>query len=214
MFTGLINAICPVKTVLRPAADTRQITIDMGALAEDVKIGDSIAVNGVCLTVSKLQGTLVSFDLSGETLAKSNMGDLTPSSQVNVELALKASDRFGGHFVQGHVDGTAKIKVIQYLGQFANFTFASSPELLDQMAIKGSIAVNGISLTIAELDRSTFSVAVIPQTLKKTNLGTAKIGDVVNVETDIITKTIRKQIEKILPQKQGLTVERLKELGF
>jgi riboflavin synthase len=186
----------------------------MGALAEDVKIGDSIAVNGVCLTVSKLQGTLVSFDLSGETLAKSNMGDLTPSSQVNVELALKASDRFGGHFVQGHVDGTAKIKVIQYLGQFANFTFASSPELLDQMAIKGSIAVNGISLTIAELDRSTFSVAVIPQTLKKTNLGTAKIGDVVNVETDIITKTIRKQIEKILPQKQGLTVERLKELGF
>jgi riboflavin synthase len=214
MFTGLINAICPVKAVSRPAADTLQITIDMGALAEDVKIGDSIAVNGVCLTVSKLQGTLVAFDLSSETLAKSNMAGLTSSSQVNAELALKASDRFGGHFVQGHVDGTAKIKTIQHLGQFANFTFTAAPELIDQMVIKGSVAVDGISLTIAELDRSTFSIAIIPQTLKKTNLGTAKIGDVVNIEADIITKTIRKQIEKILPQKQGLTVERLKELGF
>lgn len=214
MFTGLINAICPVKRVSRPAADSLQINIDIGDLAGDVKIGDSIAVNGVCLTTSKLQGPLASFDLSGETLAKSNMGGLTPSSQVNVELALKASDRFGGHFVQGHIDGTAKIKAIRHLGEFADFTFASAPELLDQMIIKGSVAVNGISLTIAELDRSTFSIAVIPQTLKKTNLGSAKIGDVVNIETDIITKIIRKQIEKFLPQKQTLTVERLKKLGF
>ena len=190
------------------------LTIDLGKLADEGKIGDSIAINGVCLTVASLEGRLATFDISSETLTKSNLGRLTPSSPVNVELALKATGRFGGHIVQGHIDGIATIKAINKQGQFADIKFAAGRELLDQMVVKGSVAVDGISLTIASIDENSFSAAIIPETLRKTTLGTAKIGDTVNIETDIIVKTIKKQLEKILPQKQPLTVEKLRELGF
>jgi len=190
------------------------LTIDSGKLADESKIGDSIAVNGVCLTIARLDGGLASFELSSETLTKSTLGKLKPSSPVNVELALKATGRFGGHIVQGHIDGTATIKAINKQGQFADIKFAAETELLDQMVVKGSVAVDGISLTIASMDENSFSAAIIPETLRKTTLGTAKIGDAVNIETDIIVKTIKKQLEKILPQKQPLTVEKLKQLGF
>jgi len=190
------------------------LTIDSGKLADESKIGDSIAVNGVCLTIARLDGGLASFELSSETLTKSNLGKLKPSSPVNVELALKATGRFGGHIVQGHIDGVATIKAINKQGQFADIKFAAGKELLDQMVVKGSVAVDGISLTIASMDENSFSAAIIPETLKKTTLGTAKIGDAVNIETDIIVKTIKKQLERILPQDGKLTSERLKELGF
>ena len=190
------------------------VTIDLGELADETKIGDSIAIKGVCLTVGKLNGSLASLDLSGETLAKSNLGRLTAGSKVNVELAIKANERFGGHIVQGHIDGTGTIKAIDKRGQFADIKFALKPELLEQMVIKGSVAVDGISLTIENMDENSFSAAIIPETLKKTTLGEAKIGNVVNIETDIIVKTIKKQLEKILPQKQKLTVEKLKAMGF
>jgi riboflavin synthase len=213
MFTGLIEAICTVKSVRRSEGGLL-LTIDSGKLADESKIGDSIAINGVCLTIAKVDGGLASFDVSSETLTKSNLGKLKPSSPVNVELALKATGRFGGHIVQGHIDGTATIKAINKQGQFADIKFAAGKELLDQMVVKGSVAVDGISLTIASMDENSFSVAIIPETLKKTTLGTAKIGDTVNIETDIIVKTIKKQLEKILPQKQPLTVEKLKQSGF
>jgi len=213
MFTGLIEAVCTVKSVRR-SENTMLLSIDLGGLAEDSKIGDSIAINGGCLTIAKLEGDVATFDLSGETLAKSTLGKLKPSSQVNVERAMKATDRFGGHIVQGHIDGTATIKAIDKHGQFADMKFAIPAELLDQMVVKGSVAVDGISLTIASMDRNSFSVSIIPETLKKTTLSGAKIGDEVNIETDIIVKTIKKQLEKILPQKQPLTAEKLKELGF
>ncbi len=124
-----------------------------------------------------------------------------------------AADRFGGHFVLGHVDGTGTVKAIRRRGEFADIEFATSPELLAQMVVKGSVAVDGISLTITAIGGNSFSISIIPETLKKTILGTAKIGDTVNIETDIITKAIRKQFENILPKGQ-LTAERLKELGF
>jgi riboflavin synthase len=213
MFTGLIEAICVVKSA-RPNAGGLSLTVDLGNLAEQCKIGDSIAINGVCLTVAELTGSLATFELSTETLARSTLGKLKPSSKVNVERAMKPTDRFGGHFVQGHVDGTATIKAIKRQGQFADIEFAAPPELLRQMVVKGSVAVDGISLTIAGLNRSSFSVALIPQTLKKTTLGTAKVGDAVNIETDIIVKTVKSYLDKILPQKQTLTVEKLRELGF
>jgi len=190
------------------------LSIDLGELADDGKIGDSIAINGVCLTIARLEGKIATFDLSAETLAKSTLSKLKPSSQVNIERAIKAGDRFGGHFVQGHIDGTATIKAIDKRGQFADMKFAAKTNLLDQMVAKGSVAVDGISLTIARMDQNSFSVAIIPETLKKTTLGKAKIGDEVNIETDIILKAIKKQLEKILPQKQSLTAEKLKELGF
>jgi riboflavin synthase len=213
MFTGLVETVCTVKSV-RQTADAMQITIDLGFLADEAKIGDSIAVNGVCLTIARLESGLATFDVSSETLEKSTLSKLMPSSQVNIERALMSSDRLGGHFVLGHIDGTATIKTIHRHGQFADIEFIAASELLDQMVVKGSVAVDGISLTIADMNESGFSVAVIPETLKKTTLGKAKVADVVNIETDIIAKIIKKQLEKILPQKQKLTVEKLKELGF
>jgi len=213
MFTGLIKAICTVKSAYAAGGGMR-LALDLGKLAEECKLGDSIATNGICLTIAQLRGNLAEFEVSGETLAKSTLGRLKSSSPVNVELAMKAADRFGGHFVLGHVDGSATIKTIERQEQFAVIKFAANPELLNQMVIKGSVAVDGISLTIANIDKDGFSVAVIPQTLKATTLGAAKVGDTVNIETDIIIKTVKKQIEKILPQKQSLTTERLKELGF
>lgn len=213
MFTGLIEAICVVKSA-RPNAGGVSLTVDLGNLAEQCKIGDSIAINGACLTIAELTGSLATFELSTETLARSTLGKLKPSSKVNVERAMKPTDRFGGHFVQGHVDGTATIKAIKRQGQFADIEFAAEPELLRQMVVKGSVAVDGISLTIAGLNRSSFSVTLIPQTLKRTTVGTAKAGDAVNIETDIIIKTVKSYLDKILPQKQTLTVEKLRELGF
>jgi len=213
MFTGIIQQVCTVKT-LSKSGDWAAFTVDLGQLANQAKIGDSIAINGACLTVSKLVGTLATFDVSGETLAKSAIGKLTPGANVNIELALHADDRFGGHFVLGHIDGTATIKQIQNQGKFSTYTFAAAKDLLDQMIPKGSVAINGISLTIADLNHDSFSVAVIPQTLKETTLGQAKITEQVNVEIDIITKTVRKYLQQLTPGKSGLTLEDLRQQGF
>ncbi|MHC4326333.1 MAG: riboflavin synthase [Planctomycetota bacterium] len=222
MFTGLIETICSVKSARR-SAESMVITIDLGDLAAESKTGDSIAINGVCLTITQLQGSLATFDVSAETLAKSTLGRLKPLSQVNIERSLRASDRFGGHFVLGHVDGTAKIDTIDKSGEFADIKFAVGAELLEAMVVKGSVAVDGISLTIASVDSNGFGVSVIPdgfgvsvipETLKRTTLGTAKIGDFVNIETDIIVKTIKRQLDEILPKKQGLTAEKLRQSGF
>lgn len=213
MFTGLIEKICLVKDIRR-SAESMLLAIDLGELAAKNKTGDSIAVNGACLTVAKLQGTLASFDVSSETLAKSTLGKLKPSSEVNVERSLKASDRFGGHFVLGHVDGTATIDAIDKSGMFANIKFAAKADLLDAIVLKGSVAVDGISLTIVTVDHNGFGVSVIPETMKRTTLGKAKIGDFVNIETDIIVKTIKRQLDEILPKKQSLTAEKLRELGY
>jgi riboflavin synthase len=213
MFTGLIKSVCTVKSASAAAGGMR-LAVDLGELAGESKIGDSIAVNGVCLTIAELRGGIAEFEVSGETLAKSALGKLKSSSPVNVEPAMGATDRFGGHFVLGHVDGTGTIKAIRRRGEFADIEFATSPELLAQMVVKGSVPVDGISLTITAISGNSFSISIIPETLKKTILGTAKVGDTVNIETDIIIKAIKKQLENILPKGQKLTAERLKELGF
>ena len=213
MFTGLIEAVCRVKSVRR-SGGAMLLAIDIGDLAEGSGIGDSIAVNGVCLTITKFEGGAALFDVSTETLSKSTLDKLGPSSPVNIERAVMPTDRFGGHFVQGHIDGTATVKAIDKQGKFAEMKFSAEAELLDAMVVKGSVAVDGISLTIAAMDKNSFTVALIPQTLNKTTLGKVKIGDKVNIETDIIVKTIKRQLEKILPQRQPLTAEKLKGLGF
>jgi len=210
MFTGIIEATGTIRSARRDGS-TMRLTVDLGRLGDDIKTGESIAVNGVCLTVAKLVGSFVEFDISAETLAKTTLGKLTSSSQVNIERAMKADERFGGHFVLGHIDGTATIRAIERQGQFAVMKFEAAAELLDQMVVKGSIAVDGISLTVAEMDKTSFSVALIPQTLEKTTLGRAQIGDIVNIETDIIIKAVNKRLKSA---NGGLTVERLKELGF
>lgn len=189
------------------------MVIDLQQLAQQVKIGDSIAINGVCLTIAKLAGTLATFDLSGETLAKTNLGKLTAGSKVNVELSLRADERFGGHFVLGHVDGTAKIRKIDKKADFATIAFSAPKELLEQLIPKGSVAVDGISLTLSEMNAEGFTAAIIPQTIRQTTLGTAKISQTVNVEIDIITKTVKRHLEKLTPP-NGLTIEKLRQQGF
>ena len=213
MFTGLVETICTVKSI-RSSVNSTLLEVDLGEIAAENRIGDSIAVNGVCLTVTGIAGAIVSFDVSAETLAKSTLSKLRPASQVNIERAMRASDRFGGHFVQGHIDGTATIEAIDKHGEFADVSFAAGAELLNAMVVKGSVAVDGVSLTIANIDQNGFRIAIIPETLRRTTLGRARAGDCVNIETDIIVKTIKRQLENILPKTDPLTAERLKQLGF
>ena len=213
MFTGLIEAVCGVKGLGR-VKDGMVLTIDSELLSGGSEVGDSVAVNGCCLTISAFKGSVASFAVSKESLGRTNIGGLKAGSKVNIERALAADGRFGGHFVQGHIDGTARIKGIEKAGGFANLRFAADKELLELMVVKGSVAIDGISLTIADMDRESFSVAVIPQTLQKTTLAAAKIGDRVNVETDIIVKSVKRQLENMLGRQGKLTIERLRELGF
>ncbi len=188
--------------------------VDLSRAEEDTKVGDSIAINGVCLTVSEISGGCAGFDISGETLAKSSLGSLRPGSEVNVERAMKADGRFGGHFVQGHVDGTGKVEAIERRGEFADIRISAQKSLLDEMVVKGSVAVDGVSLTVAAMDQRSFRIALIPETLKRTTLGKIKAGDVVNIEIDYIAKIVKKQLQALLPGGWGLTEEKLKALGF
>lgn len=214
MFTGLIEAVCTVKSVSAGVASGGSLVVDLGGLAQDGKTGDSIAVSGVCLTITRLQGTVATFGLSPETLERSTLGLLRPAAKVNIERAMRPSDRLGGHIVQGHVDGVGTVKAVKRLGEFADIEFAVGPELLEQMVPKGSVAVDGVSLTIAGIGPEGFQVAAIPETLNRTTLGNAYIGERVNIETDILVKIVRRQLEAIGPLTQSLTVERLRQMGY
>jgi len=212
MFTGIIEALGTVTA--GRAGGGVVLSVELGELADGAKIGDSIAVNGVCLTIVALNGTKVDFDVSRETQARSAIATLRHGCLVNLERPIQAGAPFGGHIVQGHIDGTGNVKAIKKSGEFAEITFAADTVLLDEMLVKGSVAVDGISLTVAKMDAGSFTAAVIPTTLKKTNLSTIKIGEAVNIETDIIIKAVKKQLSLILPQTGNLTIDKLKEFGF
>jgi riboflavin synthase len=214
MFTGLIEAVCEVKSVTPGGSEGGSLAVDLGELARDCRLGDSIALSGVCLTVTRLQGPVATFGLSPETLERSSLATLRPGSKVNIERAMKATDRFGGHIVQGHIDGVGTVRSVKTLGEFAELEFAVDRELLDQMVIKGSVAVDGVSLTIAGFGAGSFRVAAIPETLNRTTLGDAYAGRRVNFEVDILVKIVRRQLEVLLPAQQPLTVERLRQMGF
>jgi riboflavin synthase len=215
MFTGLIEGICEVKWVSRGAASGGgSLTVELGDLAEGCCGGDSIAISGVCLTAARLDGTQATFGLSPETMEISTLASLAPAARVNVERAMKATDRFGGHIVQGHVDGVAAIRAIRRSADFADIEFAAAPQLLEQMVLKGSVAVDGVSLTVAGIDPQGFRVAAIPETLGRTTLGSARIGQRVNIETDVLVKIVRRQLETMAPRQEPLTVERLRQMGF
>lgn len=213
MFTGIIEAKGTVKQA-RPAGSGSSISIDIGALADGTNLGDSIAVSGVCLTVGKLTGSVAEFDVSPETLTRSTLADIRMGRTVNLERAMSPTSRFGGHIVQGHIDGAAMITAIDKKGDFVEMTFSAGAELIDEIIPKGSVAIDGVSLTVSRMDQHGFTIALIPTTLTETTLGSARVRDAVNIETDIIVKTIKKQLANILPQEQGLTADKLKELGF
>ena len=205
-----------IGTVRRASAQSGQmmLEVELGLVGDGVRLGDSIAVNGVCLTVCGLEGACARFDVSGESLSRTTLKGLNVGTKVNLERAMSAQGRFGGHIVQGHVDGTGTIAAIKKQGQFAIFRFSAGPDLLGQMVLKGSAAVDGVSVTIATLDKTGFEIAVIPTTLSETIWHLSKVGDAVNIETDILVKIIKRQLEQILPSQGSLTTEKLKELGF
>lgn len=189
MFTGLVEGMV-VLTDSRSEGAGKRMTFDLGEHAQGVSIGDSIALNGCCLTVVSIEGTCCAFELGEETLSKTTLGKLSIGGQVNCERSLRVGDRMGGHFVTGHVDGPGVLRERRDDGQWAYFYFTADIALLKQMAPKGSICVDGVSLTVVEATDAHFSIALIPHTLSVTTLGSLQAGDVVNLETDILAKYV------------------------
>ncbi len=189
MFTGIIEQKGIVKAIRRPK-NLIVMDVDAGVLAKQIKLGDSVAVNGGCLTVAAKKGQVVSFDLMKETIEKTSLKGLKAGDGVNIELALKADSRFGGHFVTGHVDEVGTIKSIERRPNWVAMTITVSKANRKFLVPKGSITIDGISLTVGRIGKTDFTVFLIPYTLKITNLGAKKPGDPVNLETDILAKYI------------------------
>ncbi len=193
MFTGLVQDKGTVSSV-HETADGVRLAID-SRLAAALKEGDSVAVNGVCLTATGLcGGSLFGADVMHETLRRSALGAIEAGSAVNLELPMRAADRLGGHVVQGHVDGVGLVTEVREDGFARVVTVETDPELLRYVVEKGSIAVSGVSLTVARIDESTFDVSLIPETLERTTLGEAQPGFTVNLEVDVLAKYVEKLI--------------------
>lgn len=192
MFTGLIESVGTVKVHEPRGNDAARLVIE-APFADELSLGESVAVNGCCLTVTGKEGG-VSFDLLVETLNRTNLGTLKPGSRVNLERALRADGRFGGHFVQGHIDTTAEVLSAEPKGDDLNLVISIPREGVRYFIEKGSIAVNGVSLTVASLNAESFGLWIIPHTLQETNLGDLKQGDRVNLEYDLIAKYAERQL--------------------
>ena len=212
MFTGIIEELGMVKSIKRNT-DKQRITLSCQKILEDIHLGDSIAVNGVCLTVVDFDKTTFSADVMNETFSRSSLGALSSGSLVDLERAMSSQGRFGGHVVSGHIDGTGTIRNIRKDGNAIWFEISADEKLLNYIVEKGSIAIDGISLTVADISKNSFQVSIIPHTLKSTVLGFKKRGDIVNLENDIIGKYVKKFIDKSQENK-GLTREFLLSNGF
>jgi len=199
MFTGLVEGQATVRSVLPEGAAVRLVLEMPPEFAGGAHLGDSIALNGCCLTVVSIDGSNFDFQAGTETLSKTNLGTLRPGSLVNVERAVAVGARLGGHFVQGHVDGTGHVERIEQDGEWTTMWFQVPRPLTQQMVHKGSITVDGISLTLVNVEAERFSVALIPHTLAVTTLGQRAVGDTVNIETDILGKYVQKLIGEIGP---------------
>ncbi len=212
MFTGIIEEVGSLKKLQKEAAGA-VFEISCKRVLEGLQIGDSIAANGVCLTATAFTSHSFTAAAMHETLRRSTLGNLHPGSPINLERAMAANGRFGGHMVAGHIDGTGTISNIEKDGNAVWYTLQASPQILRYIVEKGSIALDGISLTVAEVRADYFKVSVIPHTLAQTALAQKRTGDCVNIENDIIGK----YVEKLLgtPQKSsGITKEFLSRYGF
>ena len=208
MFTGIIEESGKIRTITQD-----KITVIAKTVLEDTKLGDSIAVNGVCLTVTKLGSDYFEADVSPETMRVTALETLKTGSIVNLERAVQVGSRLGGHIVSGHIDGLGRTKLIKKEGSFYNLSIELPPELTKYVAKKGSITIDGISLTVADIQGADITIAIIPHTFENTNLKTLKVGDFVNTETDILAK----YVEKFLStgdNKSGISMEFLIEHGF
>lgn len=214
MFTGIIEEVGSVISVQRSGTSSF-IRIAAKKVLEGVHLGDSIAVNGVCLTVTDFDSSSFKADVMNETLSRSSLGSLSSGSPVDLERAMAAGGRFGGHIVSGHIDGTGTITDIHRDGIALWYTISAAPDILRYIVEKGSVAIDGISLTVAKVTDTDFSVSIIPHTAEQTVLSHKSAGDIVNLENDIIGKYVEKLM---MPQKSaapsGLTMEKLMKNGF
>jgi riboflavin synthase len=199
MFTGLVEEMGIVDELRRGGNARRgsalRLVIKAPLTAKDTQVGDSIAVNGCCLTVVEKNGNRLAFDAGSETLSRTNFDRLQKGEPVNLERSLVLGDRLGGHLVTGHIDGPGTVIKRRDEGDWSHFTFRANPRLMRQMASKGSIAVDGVSLTLVAVESDRFSVALIPHTLTHTTLGQLQVGSVVNLETDLLAKYVERQLE-------------------
>jgi riboflavin synthase len=193
VFTGLVESLASVREVLPEGPGVRLVVRDP-SIAPRVKLGDSIAVSGCCLTVVKIDGADMSFEAGPETLKRTNLGRLRSGDQVNLESSLRLGDALGGHLVAGHIDAVGRLDRRDDSADWCTMWFAVPGDLTRQMASKGSVAVNGVSLTLADVEANRFSVALIPHTLEVTTLGRLRVGDDVNVETDLLAKYVERQL--------------------
>lgn len=213
MFTGIIEELGSIAAVEPQAAGTR-LRIACSTVLSDATEGCSIAVNGVCLTAVNLQPDSFSADLAPETLRASNLGDLQPGHRVNLERSVAAGSRLSGHIVQGHVDATGEFLSLEDLGAGNWWLAIRVPPEVERYAVyKGSVAIDGISLTVAKIEADVLSVTIIPHTFQNTTLGFHKPGDRVNLECDIVAKYVDKLLSRI-EKPAGLTLERMKDMGY
>ncbi len=194
MFTGIVEERGQVVAVT-PMGDSARLVIRASLAVSDAKLGDSIAVNGVCLTVTEIDSQTFSADVMAETLLRTSLGAAIPGSDVNLERAMPAHGRLGGHLVQGHVDGTGEIQSIETTEHWTVVRVGIPLSLARYIAEKGSITIDGVSLTVVSVDDSSFSVSLIPTTLRETTLGERQVGDVVNLEIDVIAKYVERLLE-------------------
>ncbi len=194
MFTGLVQSLATVREITPDGPGVR-LTIAEPTIASNATLGDSIAIDGCCLTVIALDEETVAFEAGPETLLRTTLGKLTVGDSVNLETSLCMGDTLGGHLVSGHIDGVGSVDRRQDDAEWSTFWIRVPAELTRQMASKGSVAVDGVSLTLVEVEDEQFSVALIPHTLQVTTLGSRKVGDRVNLETDLLAKYVERQLE-------------------
>ncbi len=206
MFTGIIEEIGEIKSI-KKGVKSATLTIQGKVVTKDSKVGDSIAVNGVCLTATGISGSIFTADVMAESMRRTALGDLKVGSKVNLERAMAANGRFGGHIVSGHIDGCGTIKSFQKEDNAVWVTVDTPSNILKYIIEKGSIAIDGISLTVAYVDDRCFKVSIIPHTAGETTLLMRKPGDTVNLENDVIGK----YVEKLLGYKNPSFVEKLGE---
>jgi riboflavin synthase len=197
VFTGIVEAVGRVVAV-EPAGEKSRLRIEAPRVADGAAVGSSIAVNGACLTVVESTAQQVVFEAVRETLDRSSLGDLRPGARVNLERALRADGRLDGHIVQGHVDGTGRVRALERRADDVRLVVDCAPELAKQLVPKGSVAVDGVSLTLVNVSDSGFDVALIPHTLAETNLGDRRPGDRVNLEADVLGKYVLRYLERVL----------------
>jgi len=194
VFTGIVEERGQVVSVT-PLGDSARLVIRAAIALSDAKLGDSISVNGVCLTVAERDDQTFAADVMAETLARTSLGSAIPGSDVNLERAMPANGRLGGHLVQGHVDGTGRILSIEPAEHWTLVRVAIPSDLARYVAVKGSITIDGVSLTVVDVLGDSFSVSLIPTTLRETTLGERKVDDIVNLEIDVIAKYVERLLE-------------------